>query len=324
MAIGEIQFESPLMNAGGLLKTVADVEMMARTAVGAVLAGSFTLDGRVGNSPGGETVYYHDYKAQVSYNSLGMPNAGARELAASGELQQMVNIAHDLGKPFIFNFAPVSGDPVDEVITLGGILSKYEIEGIDAIELNASCPNVITKDGGRHELLSHHPELLEEVLAELCDIAANEVPLKALITRVSPFRDKTDAIALARVLERTGIDAVSAFNTFPGGRPLNQEGEPILQVRGGVGVPDGTGGQSGLGMSAATEEQTQWLIDARTEVEGAFDIIGSNGIGSGETMKRRIDMGAVAVSATTLFWESASWGEAASRILEVYAELGGV
>jgi len=64
MAIGEIQLESPLMNAGGLLKTVADVEMMARTALGGV-SGSFTLDGRVGNSPGGETVYYHDYKAQV-------------------------------------------------------------------------------------------------------------------------------------------------------------------------------------------------------------------------------------------------------------------
>ena len=44
MKIGEIQLESPLMNAGGLVKTVSDVEMMAATGVGAVVAGSFTLD----------------------------------------------------------------------------------------------------------------------------------------------------------------------------------------------------------------------------------------------------------------------------------------
>ena len=38
-------------------------------------------------------------------------------------------------------------------------------------------------------------------------------------------------------------------------------------------------------------------------------------------MRRRMkNFGASAVSATTLFWESNSWGEAANKILEEYVE----
>ena len=315
MFVGEFNLDSPFMNAGGLVKGLEDARRMAATAVGAVVAGSFTIDEKVGNSPNGEIVYYHDPQTMITYNALGMPNKGLRSLAATGELQDMIDVTHDAGKPFILNFAPISEDPFAEVTELRAILARAKIENLDGLELNASCPNVVTADGGRHELLSHHTAQLGDVLYELDNISWNEVPFGFLAVRISPFRRKEDALELATVIDEAQTDAVSAFNTFPGGIPVNQAGAQILQVSGGM------GGQSGLGMMDKAEEQTRWLDDARTQANGVFEIIGSNGVGNGKAMRRRMkNFGVSAVSATTLFWESNSWGEAANKILEEYVE----
>ncbi len=314
MKIGEYQLESPLINAGGLVKTVEDARQMAATGVGAVLAGSFTLDPRIGNSPNGEVVYYHDPASSITYNSLGMPNKGMETVAK--DLRDMIKIAHDFGKPFILNFAPVSDNPIAEVITMSEILARANIENLDGLELNASCPNVVTGNGGRHELLSHHPEFMADVLMELRDISANEVPFGSLLVRISPFRSADDAKEMARVLQaRDGVDAVSAFNTLPGGRPLDAAGTEILQV------PGGLGGMSGPGMCDEMERQTVWLVDARSEVNGTFEIIGSNGIHDAQSIQRRLNLGVSAVSATTLFWEAQNWGNAANEPLQAFSEL---
>ncbi len=313
--IGEYALQSPLLNAGGIVKSAEDARRMALAPVGAVLGGSFTLDERTGNSPNGEIVYYHDPENGITYNSLGMPNKGLRAIASSGELQRMINVSHEHGKAFILNFAPVSDEPVEEVIEAARMLEGAGVEYLDALELNASCPNVVTGDGGRHEILSNHPQLLGEVLMELSDISINEGAFSSLFVRVSPFRSKSDALELASVLIDSNITAVSAFNTFPGGVPTKTSGEHILQVRGGA------GGQSGTGMATRAEEQTRWLVDARGITQGKFEIIGSNGVGSPETMKERLDIGCVAVSATTLFWESSNWGNTASSLLQAYSEL---
>lgn len=314
MRIGEYEMESPFMNAGGVVKSLEDVKVMARTAVGAVLAGSFTLNPRVGNSPNGETTYYHDQATGITYNALGMPNRGLTEMAS--EVQEMQNIAHDHGKPFILNFAPVSANPVNEVIDLSATLNRAGVTELDGLELNASCPNVVTDDGGRHEILSHHPEQLGVVVEKLSDIAANEVRIGTLIVRVSPFQNhQTDAAPLLNSLRDAGADAVSAFNTFPGGVPIDATGKQILQV------PGGAGGQSGPGMLTRVEAQTVALRNARNSVAPNIEVIGSNGIMTGEALKRRLDLGASAVSASTLFYESRRWGVAVDKLLAEFAEL---
>lgn len=309
--MASLEMESPLFNGGGVVKSLEDVKLMSATAVGAVLAGSYTLEHRAGNSPDGEVVYYHDEQTGITYNALGMPNKGLQAVAS--ELPEMISIVHDHGKPFILNFAPVTADPVQEVIAMSRILAKANITNLDAIELNASCPNVVTEEGGRHELLSHHPEQLARVLFELSDIIANEVPAKALMVRISPFHNSDQARDTAVALEMSGVDIVSAFNTFPGGLPRDSEGRQKLSVPGGV------GGQSGPGMTARAEEQTLWLADARVNANASFEIYGSNGISNGEDLRTRLELGASAVSATTVFWESRSWKQAADRILREYS-----
>lgn len=315
MRISDIELESPLINAGGLVKSIEDAQLMSQTAVGAVLAGSYTLEERFGNGSNGQTVYYHDPKTGITYNSLGMPNKSLPKVAK--ELPAMIQIAHDNGKAFILNFAPVSDDPIMEVITMVEVLAKAGVEELDAIELNASCPNVVMDNGSRHELLSHHPQLLGEVLLELSDVSVNEVPCDRLMVRISPFLQEGDAQKLATVVAESGADTISAFNTFPGGVPVDARGNHILQV------PGGMGGQSGAGMRSRAEEQMQWLVTAREAINADFEIIGSNGISDAESMKRRLDMGAAAVSATTLFWEARSWAQAADELLRSYAELVG-
>lgn len=135
------------------------------------------------------------------------------------------------------------------------------------------------------------------------------------MVRVSPFRQREDAAALASAIKESSAQVVSAFNTFPGEVPLTDDGKQILQV------PGGAGGKSGAAMSSKAEEQTTWLLEARAAVGANFNVIGSNGVHDGETMKRRLDLGASAVSATTLFWEARNWGEAANKVLSDYAEL---
>lgn len=313
MQIGSFETESPVMNAGGVVKSVEDVRRMAQTGVGAVIAGSYTLEPRIGNGPNGETVYFHDDSTGVTYNSLGMPNKGIEE--AASELPEMIRIAHDLGKPFILNVAPVSNNPSLEIIEIFGILSHAGIVELDGVELNAGCPNVVTEDGGRHELLSHHPDMLGETLLELHDISSNELRIGNMMVRISPFRDRSDAENLARLLAEIHVDTVSAFNTFPGGVPVTESGAHILQV------PNGAGGQSGPGKAALAEEQTEWLTTARTEAGASFDIIGSNGVYDAESMRRRLELGATAVSLTTLFYESTSWNGAVNALLSDYAQL---
>lgn len=309
MRIGTFEIESPLMNAGGVVKTPLEADQMAATGVGAVLAGSYTLEPRIGNSPNGERVYYHDAETGITYNSLGMPNSGVDMLATV--LSMMQKRVHSREKPLVINLAPVSDKPADETREMLSRLSSGGNYYVDAVELNASCPNVVTADGGRHELLSHHPDDLAEVLAVLTD-ESRPIDIGSVWVRISPFHERHDALQLVEVVHELGVDAVSAFNTFPGGKPL-RDGEPALEVPGNV------GGMSGPGMSAEAEEQMRWLMDARSAYGASFDIIGSNGISDVRSMRRRLNMGASMVSATTLFYESTDWGGSVHEILEDFS-----
>lgn len=312
MHIGAYELESPLINGGGVVKSVEDVRLMAQTAVGAVLFGSATLEPRLGNSAHGEQVYYHDAESGITYNALGLPNKGMQYVVQN--IREMVDIAHDHGKPFILNFAPVTSMPISEVRQMAMMLSRARISGLDGFEFNASCPNVVLKRGQRHELLSHHPKRLGKVLLELQDISANMLPLGTIMARIAPFEHDSDAIKLAKVVHDTGIDVVTAFNTFPYRKPKNPDKDKLPAA------PAGVGGRSGPGMQHKAEKQTHWLVEARSEVGADFDIIGSTGIASGEAIKRRLDLGCAAVSATTVFYEGRSLGEAADTLLREYAE----
>lgn len=312
--LGHLEIESPWGNAGGVAKTLDEVEQMARTGVGWIEAGSYTLEPRIGNSPNGERTYYHDAETEETYNSLGMPNKGMDVLEK--EIPEMVEVARSLGKSIIFNVAPVTDNPVEESKEL--VARAYEA-GAEAVLLNAGCPNVIKDNGDRHELLSHDEEMLSLVLGGLLPVAEK---FKPVFIRTSPLQKFGQAKQIYTTIQRQRgvVGAIFTPNTFPGYKPLDDNGELALEV------PRNIGGKSG---PATKPEATVELWRAVRELKPFYnpspiDIVSSGGIGDGQTLSMRLLMGAVAGAGTTLYYQSAdnklSWGEATDKLLREHAE----
>jgi dihydroorotate dehydrogenase (NAD+) catalytic subunit len=98
-------------------------------------------------------------------------------------------------------FVNICGTTIDEYVELARILS--DAEGVAAIELNISCPNI--KEGGitfgcslpgTHNVVS----------------AVRKVTRLPLIPKLTP--NVTDVASFARAAEEAGADAVSLVNTF--------------------------------------------------------------------------------------------------------------
>jgi dihydroorotate dehydrogenase len=210
--IGHLEVDSPFGNAGGVVKHVEDVEKMAHSGVGWIEAGSYTLEPREGNGSNGEVVYFHNAETGETFNSLGMPNKGIDEVET--EIPAMAEIANGYGKPLIVNIAPVSDEPIQESVEL---TRRAYAAGADAVLLNAGCPNVITQDGGRHEILSHNPDVLEKVLRGLG---------RTIFIRTSPMLE-VEGVSLQRafrvmkVIKDSGVvEAVFTPNTWQDISPL--------------------------------------------------------------------------------------------------------
>lgn len=297
--IGHLEnIESPWGNAGGVVKTIEDVEKMAHTGVGWVEAGSFTLEPRVGNSPNGETVYCHNPETGETFNSLGMPNKGMDIIEI--EIPEMARIAHAQNKPLVVNVAPVSENPSTESVEL---VRRAYAAGADAVLLNAGCPNVVTMDGGRHELLSRSPDNLARVLFDIGSVID-----KPIFLRISP---QVSSANMSRVISAIrlskAVSAVSAPNTWPNHKPLTGYGEEILQVSGGI------GGKSGPAMEHEAMKETNWAV---RHAQGEVDIISSSSIMSARSLQRRLSLGAVAGAGTTFFYEPVNgWQEDVDRML---------
>lgn len=306
--IGHLEVDSPWGNAGGVVKTPEEVELMAHTGVGWIEAGSYTLEAREGNGPNGEVTYHHTAETGETFNSLGMPNKGMD--AVGKQIPEMAEIAHSFGKKLVVNVAPVSDQPVNESREL--VFRAYA-SGADAVLLNAGCPNVVTEDGERHEILSHNAPILGKVVLGLQGITEKYPPV---FIRISPGEDYNRIRASLRVLPKEIVSAVFTPNTWPGHVPKDESGKEILEVS------RGEGGKSGPAMAEDALRQTAWAISASKIGGRKIDIVSSAGIMTGQELKRRLDLGAVAGAGTTLYYESAEegWSEATDRMLRQYAE----
>jgi len=95
----------------------------------------------------------------------------------------------------------VCGTTLDEYVEVSRILS--DAEGVDAIELNISCPNI--KEGGIQFGCS---------LSGTFDVvsAVRKVTRLPVVPKLTP--NVTDVASFARAAEEAGADAVSLVNTF--------------------------------------------------------------------------------------------------------------
>ncbi len=128
-------------------------------------------------------------------NAIGLENIGL-EAFLSEKLPQLKNFKTRI----IVNFF---GDTTPEYVEMARALS--EVERVDALEMNVSCPNV--EKGGLQ--FSSDPEILRDVVSSV-----RQVTQKFLIVKLSP--NVTDITLQAKAAEDAGADALSVCNTFVG------------------------------------------------------------------------------------------------------------
>jgi dihydroorotate dehydrogenase (NAD+) catalytic subunit len=201
--------------------------------------------------------------------------------------------------PFIRQFdtraiANVLGNTPGEYVKLSRALDEA---GLDAIELNVSCPNV--KKGGI--AFCADPRMLGRLVAKV----RAEVKRSVLIVKLSP--NVTDIAATARAAEEAGADAVSLINTIPGLVIDLQTRRPVLA--------NIMGGLSGPAVKPIAVRMV-WQVAQAVNVP----VIGMGGIMSGEDAIEFLLAGATAVAVGTANFVNPTAAVSVVRGIESYMQ----
>ncbi len=258
-----------LYNGAGTVKKVEDVKEAARCeAAGAILVGSITVLERTGNA--GNVLWVGPHG---SLNSLGIPNGGIPYYRQ--HLPEMVQIAHDAGKPF---FVSVAGFKPEEF----GQLAEVAAEGgADGVELNFGCPN-IWDSAEQKGIFSFYPEMINEAL----DNVWRRINYSLIwMVKASPFSNPMQLKEVAKAISSWSINAIVTSNTFPNAYGVDRAtGLPLITPGGGL------AGFAGQGFkNIALGQVKQW----REALPPSIGVIGVGGISSGEDMAEYFHSGKV-------------------------------
>jgi dihydroorotate dehydrogenase (NAD+) catalytic subunit len=213
IAIGGLTLKNPIMTASGTFGYGEEyAPFVDLNRLGAVIVKGLSLEPRSGNPPPRimET-------PSGMLNAVGLQNIGVRAFIADK--------LPSLRRYDTAVIANIFGETVDEYRRVAEIISAAE--GIHAIEVNISCPNV--KRGG----ISFGAT--PEAAAEVTRMIRNETDLP-LIVKLTP--NVTDITKIALAAEAAGADALSLINTLTGMSVDIERRRPHLaNVTGGLSGP---------------------------------------------------------------------------------------
>jgi dihydroorotate dehydrogenase (NAD+) catalytic subunit len=189
--IGSLQLRNPVMTASGTFgygEEFASLVNLQR--LGAIIVKGISLEPRLGNPP-----------PRIVETPAGMINAiGLENVGLERFVTEKLPYLQNKDTPVIVN---ILGNTVDDYCQLAAHLN--EVDGVAAIEVNISCPNV--KEGG--VAFGTDPAMAHAVTAAVRDNYQGPV-----IVKLSP--NVTDITVIARAAEEAGADAVSLINTVLG------------------------------------------------------------------------------------------------------------
>lgn len=196
-------------------------------------------------------------------NAIGLENPGVEKFLAEilPRIKNKFNV--------IVN---ISGSSVEDY---GELAKLLDVDGVAAIELNISCPNV--KDGGI--VFGTNPKMAAAVTA-----AAKNSTGKPVIVKLSP--NVTDITEIAKAVEAAGADCLSLINTLMGMEINVNTWQPTL---GNI-----TGGLSGAAIKPVAVRMV-WQVAQAVKIP----IIGMGGIRSAEDAVEFFLAGASAVAIGT-------------------------
>ena len=259
--INDLQLKNPVMTASGTFGYGLEfADFVPLEEIGGIIVKGTTLEPREGN----------DYPRMVEtpqgmLNCVGLQNKGVDYF-----IKHIYPQIKDIDTNMIVN---VSGNSPE---TYAETAEKLDaLEGIPAIEVNISCPNV--KEGGM-------------LFGVTCSGAASIVKAvrqhyhKTMIVKLSP--NVTDVASIARACEDEGADSVSLINTLMGMAIDIERRRPKLSIR--------TGGLSG---PAVKPVAVRMVNDVAKAVK--IPVIGLGGISTAEDAIEFLMAGATAIQIGT-------------------------
>jgi dihydroorotate dehydrogenase len=256
VSLAGIPLANPIGLAAGFDKTGRHVDALGRLGFGYVVCGTFTRHPRRGN-PRPRIVRYPERASMV--NAMGLPNPGAE--AASRALGRTT--------PRGPRVASIADQDLHDVLETHAVLEPF----VDAIELNASCPNVAW--GRDRDNEAHLANLLRELAVRRA---------RPLFVKLPPFRTAVErevVLALAAIAREQGTDALTISNTLP--------------VR-DAGVSMGRGGLSGRALLGVT---LSCLYAVRGAMGPGTPVNASGGISTPADALAAIEAGATTVQIYT-------------------------
>ena len=256
VTLAGITLANPVALAAGFDKTGRHVDALGRLGFGYVVCGTFTRRPRRGNRKP-RIVRYPKRASMV--NSMGLPNPGAE--AAARSLGRSPRTGARL--------ASIADQDLPDAIETHAVLEPH----VDAIELNASCPNVAW--GRDRDNEAHLVKLLREL---------GRRRSRPLFLKLPPFRTDVErevVLALTAIAQEEGADALTVSNTVP-----------VLEPR----VSARTGGLSGRALLEGTLTNVR---EVRRATGGEIPINASGGISTAEQALAAIEAGATTVQVYT-------------------------
>ena len=210
--IGNLELKNPVMGASGTFGFGKEYEdFLDVNEIGAIVTKGVTPKPRAGN-PG---VRIAEPPAGM-LNCIGLENPGVDAF-----------ICDILPKIKKYNTAVIVNISASTVEEYAEMAWRLDIDGVDAVEVNISCPNV--KEGGI--VFGTDPKAAAAVTR-----AVKTHTSKTVIVKLSP--NVTDITVMAKAVEEAGADAISMINTLTGMVIDINTRKPLLgNITGGLSGP---------------------------------------------------------------------------------------
>ncbi|MBW1798383.1 MAG: dihydroorotate dehydrogenase, partial [Deltaproteobacteria bacterium] len=189
--IGPLELKNPVLTASGTFGYGQEFAgLVDLYELGGIVVKGLSLNPRAGNPP-----------PRIVETPCGMLNAiGLANIGLEGFLREKLPWLQKLNTAVIVN---IYGHSIDEYGAVAAGLKG--VEGISAIEVNISCPNV--EKGGM--AFGTDPDISAKVTEKVLKNTD-----KPVIVKLTP--NVTDITVIAKAVEKAGAHAVSLINTLTG------------------------------------------------------------------------------------------------------------
>lgn len=261
VSLGRLRLANPILVASGTFGYAREMEgVVDFRRLGGIVPKTVTRQPRAGNPPP-RTVE----TPSGMLNAIGLDNDGIEHFLA-----HHLPYLRTLGTAIVVNIA---GKTEPEFAEMAAMLR--DADGIAAVELNLSCPNVA---GGVDFATS--PEVTGRVVRQVRDVCPWPI-----IAKLTP--NVTDVVPVARAAAEAGADAVSLINTYVGMAIDWKRRRAVLGNR--------TGGLSGPAIKPLALRLV-WHVARNVKVP----IIGIGGIATVDDVMEFLVAGATAVQLGTV------------------------